>query len=486
MLLFNEMNARDKFALVPRPPGALEKAEPGARRIMSGMVADTLALVKKDSPEKPAFTALLGLDIFAGCIELILRSKLGGIHNLRFHYFARSSELLKLAEEHLFDLVFMYMGNITWDIASAGGPWARQYGILGELKARYGKPIVVTHGYDLSQIGALSAELEPKGVIFLSIPYTVENLWTHLQPQLGAPVNGESSKQWCKQWCSVAICGISPGHELETLICTTLQNFLGAEYVITLHFFPHARQWEETLDPYNLLVIFLNPVLRNPQNDGEVDAVELVAELKSKSQRPVIVLTNGSRYGLDCSADFEQAGADGFFSFLPPFPTELFKQALKHCAAKSLTLRAQAAQPRARPVRIVLVDHEEALLECLGPMIRDWFKDATLVEFSNSSDAWQELSRADPDLLITGYVMPGLTGEEIVGRLVERKVNYPIVVMSGYGPAEPEQWVKDYAKRGLNVTFLAKSFSAEQLYAELAKHFGAGENPPRQTVKDAL
>lgn len=41
--------AHDKdFALVPRPPSALEKAVPGAQRLLSGMVADTLALVSKD------------------------------------------------------------------------------------------------------------------------------------------------------------------------------------------------------------------------------------------------------------------------------------------------------------------------------------------------------------------------------------------------------------------------------------------------------
>ncbi len=41
------MNEPDKFALMPRRAGALEKAEPGAKRIVSGMVADTLALVPK-------------------------------------------------------------------------------------------------------------------------------------------------------------------------------------------------------------------------------------------------------------------------------------------------------------------------------------------------------------------------------------------------------------------------------------------------------
>jgi TPR repeat protein len=51
------MNEKNNFALVPRAPGALEKAEPGARRILSGMVSDTLALARRElgtSPTKPA------------------------------------------------------------------------------------------------------------------------------------------------------------------------------------------------------------------------------------------------------------------------------------------------------------------------------------------------------------------------------------------------------------------------------------------------
>jgi CheY-like chemotaxis protein len=39
----------NNFALVPRSPTAVERAEPGAKRILSGMVADALALAKKNS-----------------------------------------------------------------------------------------------------------------------------------------------------------------------------------------------------------------------------------------------------------------------------------------------------------------------------------------------------------------------------------------------------------------------------------------------------
>jgi hypothetical protein len=38
------------FALVRKPSNTVEKAAPGAKRILSGMVVDALALVKAESP----------------------------------------------------------------------------------------------------------------------------------------------------------------------------------------------------------------------------------------------------------------------------------------------------------------------------------------------------------------------------------------------------------------------------------------------------
>ncbi len=42
------MDEKKENALVPRPPGAVEKAVPGAKRILSGMVSDTLALASRE------------------------------------------------------------------------------------------------------------------------------------------------------------------------------------------------------------------------------------------------------------------------------------------------------------------------------------------------------------------------------------------------------------------------------------------------------
>lgn len=47
-----KMIENDKFALEPKQPSAIEKAEPGTKRILSGMVADTLRLVKKEQARK--------------------------------------------------------------------------------------------------------------------------------------------------------------------------------------------------------------------------------------------------------------------------------------------------------------------------------------------------------------------------------------------------------------------------------------------------
>src|SRR5665647_434751 len=46
------MNETKDFALVRRPSSAVEKAAPGAERILSGMVSDTLDLARKTASEE--------------------------------------------------------------------------------------------------------------------------------------------------------------------------------------------------------------------------------------------------------------------------------------------------------------------------------------------------------------------------------------------------------------------------------------------------
>jgi CheY-like chemotaxis protein len=119
------------------------------------------------------------------------------------------------------------------------------------------------------------------------------------------------------------------------------------------------------------------------------------------------------------------------------------------------------------PAKIFHVNDEGWFLEMVGLAIRSKFKNVDIQTFQDGDLAWQVLSTADPDLLITDDKMPGLTGEELVRRLVEKKVQYPIIVTSGWPLTE--KWVQKYADTNSNITFLHCPFTTEQLYKELDK-----------------
>jgi len=114
------VNKKDNLALVPAASGALEKAEPGRKRILSGMVADTLALSRKESLSKPTFAVLLGLGdetdwLLYDRFEKWFETKLGQEYNVRFVHFDRLTELLRLVHEQTFGLVVVSRTNTIFD-----------------------------------------------------------------------------------------------------------------------------------------------------------------------------------------------------------------------------------------------------------------------------------------------------------------------------------------------------------------------------------
>ena len=124
-----------------------------------------------------------------------------------------------------------------------------------------------------------------------------------------------------------------------------------------------------------------------------------------------------------------------------------------------------ALEKKVSPVRIVHVDDENFLLKMVEVVIRTKFNNVAIQSFHDSNEAWQELSQTDPDILITDDKMPGLTGEGLVRRLVERKAQYPIIVTSGWPPTE--DWVRRCGDMNLNISLLRCPFTFEQLYKQL-------------------
>ena len=140
--------------------------------------------------------------------------------------------------------------------------------------------------------------------------------------------------------------------------------------------------------------------------------------------------------------------------------------------------------------RIVFIDDEEWLQEMVELALRGYFKDFSLLKFRNRNDAWQELLRANPDLLITDLrndnvpTLPGSTKEDLgmsgfdlLRLLAARQVKYPVLVISGcLSVSGMEGLAKKCAGSNLNVSYLTKPFTKELFYQGLFKCLGQSSN----------
>jgi FixJ family two-component response regulator len=143
-------------------------------------------------------------------------------------------------------------------------------------------------------------------------------------------------------------------------------------------------------------------------------------------------------------------------------------------------VKVLAQAKNTRPFYIVHVDDEKTALSMVGRIVQTRFKNVILRLFTNGNDAWKELLRSDPDLFITDLCndnVPGRTetfgrsGYELISDLAKRKIRYPILVISGSLTIDGcEAKVRQLAGSDLNVSFLIKPFTTEQIYAALSEH----------------
>jgi len=144
-----------------------------------------------------------------------------------------------------------------------------------------------------------------------------------------------------------------------------------------------------------------------------------------------------------------------------------------------------AAYPQQYKPKIVLVDDEEIIHQLVELFFRDYFEEVTLLKFRNRDDAWKELSKADPDLLITDMRndnIPtvsglqedlGISGFELLKLLATKRVKYPILVISGcFSISGLEGYAKKCAGRDLNVSYLTKPFTKDLFHQGLLKCLG--------------
>ena len=139
----------------------------------------------------------------------------------------------------------------------------------------------------------------------------------------------------------------------------------------------------------------------------------------------------------------------------------------------ALVKREQLSKPR-----IVLVNDSPDTVHLMEALICDWFKEATLLIFQSGAQAWQELQREDPDLLITDMMRPddAMDGWAMIPLLAEKRVKYPVVIVSACSEFSKENdsdifkarsaeyhSLLQHARQTLNIAAVAIPFDFEQL-----------------------
>jgi CheY-like chemotaxis protein len=175
------MSKNNDFALVPRAPGSLEKAEPGAKHILSSMVADTFALAKKGLPRSQRPLRIVFVDDDDVILEMVgslIRDWLKNLTLLSYQDGETAwQELLRTDPDLL----------IT-DVVRSGMTGCEMLPLLAQRKVKY--PILVHSGYATeTQVRQWAGP--DLNVTFLRKPYSADEFRRQLLIHIGPSDNPE-------------------------------------------------------------------------------------------------------------------------------------------------------------------------------------------------------------------------------------------------------------------------------------------------------
>ena len=590
-------NEPDGLPLVPKPPRSLQKSVPGAKRILSGMVADTLALVKKQKLDKMVYFALVGdtYDTISWMFELgpqLTQTPDFGGYDFVVMKFNSAIELLKLTQTQIFDLIVINLTSINWDMPYANGDDSFEdvTEFLGLIRTQYGKPIIVFSS--IADTRFSPERFAQIGVHLLNLPCTLEEVRAAFEECLNRKPSEEISQQQRTRPPRIVIVNDNEGPLRSMEI--VLRGFQGA----TLSLFQDSSDaWEELLraDPDLLIVhsrmpklggveiifrlldrkaafpvivtttyypdepkvreaanrglnatvmrlpfdiqdfkalvegalknpgailpaiqsergsesliyvvdddphipelaqmvlkpltervkIFHDPefalqsfISANPRPDliitdhvmPKIDGFELISQIRRIAPKQKILMTS-SWATLE---DEQRARADAVGFLISPYSAEQLMAAVSSLLAHSQPLKT-------RPLRVTILDDEDWRSEMLGLAIGQKYPNATVRTIKDGDLAWQELTREDPDLLITDVNRDkGLDGYEIVSHLAAKKAKYPVLVYSGLMDKPGEDHVKRLAGPNLPVKCLYCPFTIDQFYGALSELLDPGDNP---------
>jgi len=489
------MNKADSIALVRKRSGVLEKAEPGATRILSGMVADTLALAKKEQATNLVVSvAMCGWaePHFQEIVEMIVRQGLATPSRVEFKFFFWTTDLLEAARRSRFDLFILWLNPgcfsrkdtakqplgraMNWD---DHGDEIDAYDFITGLKREFNRPVVTVSNclkYESK------TELEEAGAdAVFWMPFGMDEFLSALSRCLKTPRRGvEKNEAPNRPVISILVAGgaIDRYGEFWEVLLT---HDLGDQYAVQLVVEDHAVEVLKLAQQrrFDLFIVYLNQVyagldeFQSGPPDGEVlgNRMGFIKRLKAEFGKPIIAL---SAYEDATLANrVQRAGADVYLQ--QPFDLQSALAAVRSCLKLHPdTGAATLAKPpqglgenvpqsrKSRPPRIVILDDEQSCRDSYSLMLKWSYDGVGVVQFDDPGAALQELSRSATDLFITDIHHSGMSCAEMLEHLAQRNVKYPILVISAgldmYGEAERRSW-----GQGLNVSFLSKPVELEML-----------------------
>jgi CheY-like chemotaxis protein len=137
---------------------------------------------------------------------------------------------------------------------------------------------------------------------------------------------------------------------------------------------------------------------------------------------------------------------DDKFALVPRTPGAIEKAeaGTKHVLTGMVTDALALVRKELRPKpKIVWVDDDSEFLQMMESIFGNEF---TILKFQNGEKAWQELQRQDPDILITDMERPNdsMDGWVMIPLLAEKKVKFPVIVVSGCFELPEENWAEIY------------------------------------------
>lgn len=170
----------------------------------------------------------------------------------------------------------------------------------------------------------------------------------------------------------------------------------------------------------------------------EMSGTEVLRELRTDDAYPrdlkIVVFSNLS--SAEDREDCLKLGADGFISKTEFSPSEVVTEVnrfLHQFSEQKKNFTRQEEGPTEQPKggkRILFIEDEAVFVEMFGKRLRD--EGYEVVTRREGISGLEEALKSDFDMIITDVMMPGMDGQEIVGRLreIEEKRHIPIFVLS--------------------------------------------------------